>query len=69
VPPVFELIRKIGKVPAADLKKTFNMGIGYVILVRQGKASSALALLKKCGHPAYLIGFMEKGGKGNVRYV
>ena len=69
VPPVFELIRSLGKVPAADMKKTFNMGVGYVIITGQGKVNSALALLKKCGYPAYLIGFMEKGGKGNVRYV
>ncbi len=69
VPPVFELIGALGGVPAADMKKTFNMGIGYVIVIGQGKVSAALALLKKCGYPAYLIGFMEKGGKGNVRYV
>jgi phosphoribosylformylglycinamidine cyclo-ligase len=69
VPPVFEVIRTLGGVPAADMKKTFNMGIGYVIVVSQSKVTVALALLKKCGYPAYLIGFMEKGGKGNVRYV
>jgi phosphoribosylformylglycinamidine cyclo-ligase len=69
VPPVFEVIRTLGGVPAADMKKTFNMGIGYVIVVSQSKVTVALALLKKSGYPAYLIGFMEKGGKGNVRYV
>jgi len=69
VPPVFEIIRALGSVPDMDMKKTFNMGIGYVILLRQGDASSALSLLKKSGYPAYLIGCMEKGGKGNVRYV
>jgi phosphoribosylformylglycinamidine cyclo-ligase len=69
VPSVFEMIRDLGNVPDTDMKKTFNMGIGYVIVLRQEKASSALSILKKLGYPAYLIGHMEQGGKGNVRYV
>jgi phosphoribosylformylglycinamidine cyclo-ligase len=69
VPPVFGLIRDLGNVPDADMKKTFNMGIGYVIVLRQEGVSSAMALLKKLGYTAYVIGHMEKGGRGNVRYV
>jgi phosphoribosylformylglycinamidine cyclo-ligase len=69
VPPVFELIKTLGRVPDADMKKTFNMGIGYVIVIREDGAASALDLLKKSGKLAYLIGYMEKGGRGNVRYV
>jgi phosphoribosylformylglycinamidine cyclo-ligase len=68
-PPVFGMIRTLGKVPDSDMKKTFNMGIGYVIVLSQEKASSAMTILKKLGYPAYLIGRIEQGGKGNVRYV
>jgi len=67
--PVFDLIREWGGVPDADMKKTFNMGIGYVILLKQNEVSPAIKLLKKAGYPAYLIGFIEKGGKEKVRYV
>jgi phosphoribosylformylglycinamidine cyclo-ligase len=69
VPPVFEMIRKLGQAPEADMKKTFNMGIGYVILLRREEAASAMSVLKKLGYAANIIGHMEKGGKGNVRYV
>jgi phosphoribosylformylglycinamidine cyclo-ligase len=68
-PPIFGLIRALGRVPEADMKKTFNMGIGYVIVIRGQGVSCALDSLKKGGYPAYHIGFFEKGGKGNVRYV
>jgi len=69
VPPVFELIRKLGRVPVEDMRKTFNMGVGYVIVVEGKSASSAVTLLNKYGYPAYLIGTIEKGGRERIRYV
>ncbi len=69
VPPVFELIRKLGRVPDADMKKTFNMGIGYVIVLGGKDARSSVALLKQHGYSAYLIGHIEKGGEKRIRYV
>jgi len=68
-PPVFEVIRRLGQTPEADMKKTFNLGIGYVIVLRQELVAPAMALLKKSGYAAYVLGHMEKGGKGNVRYI
>ncbi len=67
VPKIFSLIEKMGKVPQDDMKRTFNMGIGYVMVVSEGTAGNAVSLLKKSGYPAYVIGNIEKGGKG-VRY-
>ncbi|HMK55133.1 MAG TPA: phosphoribosylformylglycinamidine cyclo-ligase [Dissulfurispiraceae bacterium] len=69
VPPVFSLIGELGGVPDPDMKRTFNMGIGYVIVLGKNKAVPAIDLLKKAGYPAYLIGFIEKGGNEKVRYV
>lgn len=69
VPPVFELIRKWGGVPDSDMKKTFNMGIGYVIVLGKKSAAPAIGLLNDAGYPAYLIGSIEKGGKEKIRYV
>ena len=31
--PIFEVIRNRGNVPDADMKRTFNMGIGYIVVV------------------------------------
>jgi phosphoribosylformylglycinamidine cyclo-ligase len=67
VPKIFRLIEKMGNVPEYDMRKTFNMGIGYVVVVPKGSAGEALSLLKKTGYRAFLIGNTVKGGKG-VRY-
>ena len=67
VPRIFSLMKKMGGVPEADMRRTFNMGIGYVVIVPKGSSTEAVALLKKAGYKAFLIGNVEKGGK-DVRY-
>jgi len=69
VPPIFSFIRKLGNVPDEDMKKTFNMGIGYVIVVASKDADAALTLLNKSGYAATQIGFIEKRGKTRFLYV
>jgi len=66
-PEIFGLIESKGSVPAEDMKRTFNMGIGFVMVVTKSAAQDVVYLLKKSGYPAYIIGNTEKGGKG-VRY-
>ncbi len=67
VPEIFGIIAKAGRVPDDDMKRTFNMGIGYVMVVAKTKTGEALVLLRKSGYDAYIIGKIVKGGKG-VRY-
>jgi phosphoribosylformylglycinamidine cyclo-ligase len=57
----------MGNVPEDDMRRTFNMGIGYVVIISKGLAKEALSLLKRAGYRAFLIGNTEKGGEG-VRY-
>ena len=66
-PEIFGLIESKGSVPAEDMKRTFNMGIGFVMVVTKSAAQDVVYLLKKSGYPACIIGNTEKGGKG-VRY-
>lgn len=67
VPPIFDLIEKMGNIPDKEMKKTFNMGIGYSIVVSEGVSRSAISLLNNIGYRAFIIGGIEKGGK-DVRY-
>ncbi|HMK50383.1 MAG TPA: phosphoribosylformylglycinamidine cyclo-ligase [Thermodesulfovibrionales bacterium] len=67
VPAIFSLLREIGNVPEEDMRKTFNMGIGYIFVVSVAEADKSVALLRKSGYRAFVIGRTEKGGKG-VRY-
>jgi phosphoribosylformylglycinamidine cyclo-ligase len=64
VHPIFELIRKAGNVPDEDMKKTFNMGIGYIIIVDEKMKEKTINILKKKGFDAHLIGRIEKGAEG-----
>lgn len=67
VPAVFSLIREMGSVPAEDMDRTFNMGIGYTIVVPENKSNEAVKILNESGYESYVIGFIEKGMK-EARY-
>jgi phosphoribosylformylglycinamidine cyclo-ligase len=45
VPPVFELIQRLGAVPDEEMYEVFNMGCGFVAVVPAGDAEAAVALL------------------------
>lgn len=68
VPVVFNLMRDLGDVPVLDMRQTFNMGIGYIIIVSDTETEETISLLKKAGYEPFQIGHIEKGGRG-VRYV
>lgn len=67
VHPIFKIIEDMGNVPYEDMKKTFNMGIGYIVVVPGNASEDAVTALNRAGHRAFIIGEIEKGGKG-VRY-
>jgi len=69
VPPVFNVLKALGNVPDGDMKKTFNLGIGYVIVVPEEVSGLSLSNLKHYGFDAYHIGFIEKGGAEKIRYA
>ncbi len=67
--PVFSMLQRLGDVAADEMLRTFNMGIGYVLVVRERDASSILAALKRQREKAYVIGAVrraKKGEKGRV---
>ncbi|SHF36245.1 phosphoribosylformylglycinamidine cyclo-ligase [Desulforamulus putei] len=61
VPPVFRLIQQIGRVAEEEMLRTFNMGIGMVLVVPPQQAPAVLQELDKRGEAAYLIGRVEAG--------
>ncbi len=68
VPTVFKVMKALGNVPDEDMKKTFNLGIGYVIVVPEEVSDLSLSNLKLYGIDAYHIGFVEKGVE-KIRYA
>jgi phosphoribosylformylglycinamidine cyclo-ligase len=67
VPPIFRIIREMGNVPSDDMARTFNMGIGCIIVVPQKDAEISVSLLKESGFDSYEIGSVVHGKK-EVRY-
>ncbi len=46
-PPIFSLIQRKGDVPEDDMRKTFNLGIGLVMIVRKAIADNVLRVLRR----------------------
>jgi phosphoribosylformylglycinamidine cyclo-ligase len=59
--PVFTHLQNIGNVPQDDLMRTFNMGIGMVLVVPAKKFKRVQSLVEKSGEKSYLIGRIVKG--------
>jgi phosphoribosylformylglycinamidine cyclo-ligase len=60
-PPIFELIRKCGKVSEAEMYNTFNMGIGMTLVCPEYNARAILQTLKSVGCAGEVIGVIEAG--------
>jgi phosphoribosylformylglycinamidine cyclo-ligase len=56
VPEVFRWLAKTGGVDAFEMLRTFNCGIGMVLIVAEEHAANVLALLEKSGEHAYPVG-------------
>jgi phosphoribosylformylglycinamidine cyclo-ligase len=54
--PIFELLRRLGNLEEADFRRTFNLGIGMVLVVDAGKIGFVRQKLKQLKQPFYEIG-------------
>ena len=68
VPPIFVLIRESGKIAEAEMFRTFNMGIGLVVIVAAEHAEHARGLLASLGETVSVIGEVQAGSRG-VEYA
>jgi phosphoribosylformylglycinamidine cyclo-ligase len=57
--PIFELLRKRGDIPVDDWRRTFNLGIGMIVVVRD--AAKSKKLLDRLQEPWYQIGAVIRG--------
>jgi len=68
LPPLFEYIRKVGRVAEDEMYRAFNMGIGMVAIVSVAQAAAFEAHLDTLGETHYRIGEIL-AGEGKVLYV
>ncbi len=67
-PPIFGKIRSVGKISEEEMRRVFNMGIGYVVITSDEFADAAVEALASSGYQAFIIGDIVKGQKG-VNYA
>ncbi|TFF21963.1 phosphoribosylformylglycinamidine cyclo-ligase [Jiella endophytica] len=56
VPPVFSWLAKIGGVPAPEMLRTFNCGIGMIVVTSAADAANASAMLAEAGETVVPLG-------------
>jgi phosphoribosylformylglycinamidine cyclo-ligase len=59
-PPVFDLIQKLGPVPEEDMRQTFNLGIGMIVVVRPDAADRTIDVLADENGTPVRIGSVTK---------
>lgn len=59
--PVFEILRKIGRIPEHDWRRTFNLGIGMIVVVSQRRLKDAERILGSLREDYYRIGEVIRG--------
>ena len=76
-PPVFGWLAKTGRLDDAEMLRTFNCGIGMVVIAAKSRAAEVMIALKAAGEHAMIIGDIiaptgeksEAKGKGEANAV
>jgi phosphoribosylformylglycinamidine cyclo-ligase len=67
VPALFEILRRIGRIPEGDYRRTFNLGIGMILAVSASTANRAEGILKRSGESPIRIGTVIAQRRGGPR--
>ncbi|MEM2238982.1 MAG: phosphoribosylformylglycinamidine cyclo-ligase [Candidatus Bathyarchaeia archaeon] len=65
--PIFKLIQSIGLIDDKEMYRTFNMGIGFCVIVPPYEADSVVETCKKMGVESYIIGEASEDMKVKIR--
>jgi phosphoribosylformylglycinamidine cyclo-ligase len=67
VPPVFELLRRLGRIPDDDYRRTFNLGVGIILAVPARRAAQAERILSRLGETPFRMGLVRERRRGRPR--
>jgi phosphoribosylformylglycinamidine cyclo-ligase len=67
-PHVFAALAEAGNVPAAEMYRVFNMGVGMIVITSAEEADQIIQSARVEGVTAWAAGEVVHGG-GNVRLV
>jgi phosphoribosylformylglycinamidine cyclo-ligase len=61
--PIFDHLQAVGNVPQDEMLRTFNMGIGMILVVPAAKFKKVQTILDRCSEKGYTIGRIIKGDR------
>ena len=64
LPGVFQWLAQTGGMSQAEMLKTFNCGIGMILVVAADRAEALTALLREAGETVHPLGTVTSGGPG-----
>jgi phosphoribosylformylglycinamidine cyclo-ligase len=64
MPPIFDLIQKAGHVAQAEMERTFNSGLGMILVVDKKATDGVLSTLKRMNEKCFVIGGIRQGTRG-----
>lgn len=67
-PALFDWLAEAGNVDGAEMLRTFNCGIGFVLAVPSDRTEDAMEHLRSAGEAPVLIGAVEENPEAVVRY-
>ena len=67
--PIFDWLQKHGHIEQAEMHRTFNCGIGMVLIVAKADAAATIATLQAGGVEAYEVGSIVKRQEGEPQTV
>jgi phosphoribosylformylglycinamidine cyclo-ligase len=59
--PIFDLLRRIGRIPEDDWRRTFNLGIGMILVIAPRRLKDVIEVLSGLEEPWYKIGEVVRG--------
>jgi phosphoribosylformylglycinamidine cyclo-ligase len=63
VPPLFEHLQQLGNVEQGEMMRTFNMGIGMIVVVPAEQVKKAKAVLNRANERYHIIGRITRGDR------
>ena len=64
VPPIFDLIQKLGRIHRDEMDRIFNNGLGLILVVDRKDAAGVQQVLKKIGEKSFILGEIRNGVSG-----
>jgi phosphoribosylformylglycinamidine cyclo-ligase len=64
--PIFELMQRIGNIEDAEMSRTFNMGIGMVVICAEADATEVTSQVRERGSKCFEIGRVGEGRRNVV---